>query len=54
MEDPTLYNFHMGRIPMGRIAVPDDFIGAALFLASDASDFMTGVIMNVDGGWIAS
>jgi gluconate 5-dehydrogenase len=54
LEDPALFNFHMARIPKGRIAVPDDFIGTAVFLASDASDFMTGAILNVDGGWIAS
>ena len=54
LEDKALYDFHMARIPWGRIAVPDDFVGAALFLSSDASDFMTGAILNVDGGWLAS
>jgi gluconate 5-dehydrogenase len=54
LEDKALYDFHMARIPWGRIAVPDDFVGAAVFLSSDASDFLTGVILNVDGGWIAS
>lgn len=41
------------RIPMGRIAQPRDIIGAALFLASEASDFITGQTLYVDGGWNA-
>ena len=35
---------------MGRIGQPEDMLGAALFLASEASDFMTGVILPVSGG----
>ena len=37
-------------IPMGRIPDPDEVVGAVLFLASDLSDFITGEIINVDGG----
>ena len=40
-------------IPMGRIAEPAEVAGAALFLASSASDFITGEIMAVDGGSLA-
>jgi 2-deoxy-D-gluconate 3-dehydrogenase len=40
-------------IPAGRIAEPDDVVGAVLFLASSLSDFITGEILNVDGGSMA-
>jgi NAD(P)-dependent dehydrogenase (short-subunit alcohol dehydrogenase family) len=38
------------RIPMGRWAIPEDLIGAIIFLASDASNFVTGQIIYIDGG----
>ncbi|MGA2480774.1 MAG: SDR family oxidoreductase, partial [Spirochaetia bacterium] len=38
------------RIPMGRIATPDDVVGAAVLLASSASDFITGQNLFIDGG----
>jgi NAD(P)-dependent dehydrogenase (short-subunit alcohol dehydrogenase family) len=40
-------------LPMGRIGTIEDLIGPAIFLASSASDFMTGHILTVDGGWTA-
>jgi 2-deoxy-D-gluconate 3-dehydrogenase len=40
-------------IPAGRIAETDDVVGAVLFLASSLSDFITGEILNVDGGSMA-
>jgi gluconate 5-dehydrogenase len=40
----------IARIPLGRIADPKDVVGAALFFASPASDFVTGQILYVDGG----
>ena len=39
-----------GTIPMGRLGVPEDLVGAALFLASEAGRFMTGQTLYVDGG----
>lgn len=44
----------LSRIPLGRLATPDDLIDAAIFLASAASDFVTGHTLFVDGGWIAA
>ena len=38
------------RIPMGRWAVPEDIVGPAIFFASDASSFVTGQILYIDGG----
>lgn len=40
----------IGRVPMRRLGGPDDVKGAALFLASRASDYVTGHVLNVDGG----
>lgn len=42
----------LARIPAGRWGTPDDFKGPTVFLASDASDYMSGEIMLVDGGWM--
>ena len=41
------------RIPLGRWAEPEDFAGIAVFLACDASDYITGQVIFVDGGWLA-
>ena len=43
----------LGRIPAGRWGVASDLGGAAVFLASSASDYVNGAILPVDGGWLA-
>ncbi len=52
-EDPDRSNSITARTPAGRWGMPDDIVGAAVFLASPASDFIHGVIIPVDGGWMA-
>lgn len=41
------------RIPAGRWGEPEDLAGAVVFLSSQASDYLTGAVLNVDGGWLA-
>ena len=43
----------LARIPAGRWGTPDDMMGAVVFLASSASDYVNGYTMAVDGGWLA-
>lgn len=43
----------LSRIPLGRSGLPEDLAGAAVFLASQASDYITGQVIVVDGGWLA-
>lgn len=50
LNNEELYKIFMSRIPWGRAAETDDFIGAAVFLASEASEMVTGHILYVDGG----
>jgi len=51
--DPNRAPAILARIPANRWGAPADFKGAAVFLASAASDYVTGSILVVDGGWLA-
>lgn len=51
-NDPARSQSILGRIPANRWGKPDDFKGPIVFLASAASDYMTGTVMLVDGGWM--
>ena len=44
----------LSRIPLGRVATMEDLVNASIYLASAASDFVTGHTLFVDGGWIAA
>lgn len=50
--DPDRSASILGRIPAGRWGTPADFAGPVVFLASPASDYMSGTILTVDGGWM--
>jgi len=51
--DPKRNSEILGRIPAGRWGDPKDLGGAAVFLASSAADYVQGIILPVDGGWLA-
>lgn len=53
LDDPEFYNKLVARIPLGRIGQGKDIAAAAVFLASDASSFVSGQILAVDGGLTA-
>jgi 2-deoxy-D-gluconate 3-dehydrogenase len=52
-DDPARNKALLSRIPAGRWGEPADIGGAAVFLASGASDYCHGTILVVDGGWLA-
>ena len=49
-----LNKYILSRTPAGRWGKPEDLLGAAIFLASDASDYVNGHILYVDGGVLAT
>ena len=54
LADPTFYNALTARIPLGRIAEPNEVMNAVLFFVSPASDFITGQTLYLDGGITAT
>jgi len=52
IADATRSRQIMDRIPAGRWGKPEDMVGAAIYLASDASDYVNGSTIIVDGGWM--
>uniref|UniRef100_B0T906 D-xylose 1-dehydrogenase n=1 Tax=Caulobacter sp. (strain K31) TaxID=366602 RepID=B0T906_CAUSK len=52
-NDPDRSAAILQRIPAGRLGLPADIAGAAVFLASAASDYVQGITLPVDGGWLA-
>ena len=51
-EDAARSKSILERIPQGRWGKPEDFVGPVVFLASQASDYVNGEILTVDGGWM--
>jgi meso-butanediol dehydrogenase / (S,S)-butanediol dehydrogenase / diacetyl reductase len=53
MNDPDRIRSMTARIPLGRVAAPEEIASIALFLATDAASYVSGAIIPVDGGWTA-
>ena len=52
-DDKAFYKNFLARIPIGRLGEPEDLVGALIYLSSRASNFMTGNIVYLDGGYSA-
>ena len=51
LANPKNLQYNLGKIPLGRIGMPDEVAGAAVFLASEAASYVTGQTFYIDGGW---
>jgi galactitol 2-dehydrogenase (L-tagatose-forming) len=52
-ERPELFNVWLDMTPMGRIGEPSEVAAAVVYLASEASTYVTGAILSIDGGYTA-
>jgi NAD(P)-dependent dehydrogenase (short-subunit alcohol dehydrogenase family) len=52
-EEKGFREYVLGNTPLGRVGEPKDVSSALVFLASEASNYMTGSVMLIDGGWTA-
>lgn len=52
-RNPEAYKKVLERIPIGRVGEPSELVGTVIYLASDASEYVTGVCIPVDGGFLA-
>ena len=52
-QDPRFLQEYLKRMPIGRMAEPGEYDGAVIFLLSQASSYMTGSVLTLDGGWTA-
>ena len=53
-DNPVILKEALTRIPMKRVAEPDEMAGTVLYLASNAASYTTGACINVDGGFLVS
>jgi len=53
MKDPARNKLILDRVPAGRWGLPEDLVGALIFLSSPASDYVHGIVLPVDGGFMA-
>ena len=54
LKDESILNWVLGRIPMKRLGELEDLFGPVIFLASEASNFVNGHTLPVDGGWLSA